>query len=111
MDGQVHVDGVESSWTRFETVRAIFCRVGFEYLNRFFPGFTACHNVRCVDTMDQMSYIAESIIGRRLSNELISKASFESADSLSYSSGYGTQGCELVFWLWWLGPGICPGRV
>ena len=55
-----------------------------KHLNRYLAGFSTRHNICCLDTVDQMAYIAESTIRRRFHGVEL-QGVLESPVSLPYS--------------------------
>ena len=67
VEGQAHTNGLESFWAMLKRgYHGVFHHLSPKHLNRYVHEFTARHNMRELDTADQMSLIAESMVGRRI---------------------------------------------
>ncbi len=63
----VHTNGVESFWATLKRAyKRTFHRLSVKHLQRYMDEFAARHNVRELDTLDQMARVAAGMIGRRL---------------------------------------------
>jgi len=63
----VHTNGVESFWATLKRAyKGTFHRLSIKHLQRYIDEFAARHNVRELDTLDQMAHVAAGMIGRRL---------------------------------------------
>ena len=63
----VHTNGVESFWSMLKRAhKGTFHRLSVKHLQRYVDEFVARHNVRELDTLDQMAHVAAGMIGRRL---------------------------------------------
>ena len=73
VDGQAHVNGVESFWSMLKRgCHGTFHHVSAKHLQRYVTEFAGRHNIRDWDTIDQMATVAQGMVGRRLSyRELI----------------------------------------
>ena len=68
VDGMAHTNGVESFWAMFKRgYHGTFHQVSVRHLDRYVTEFAGRHNVRCLDTIDQMAEIARGMVGKRLS--------------------------------------------
>ena len=64
---KIHTNGVESFWSMLKRAyKGTFHRLSVKHLQRYVDEFVARHNVREMDTLDQMAHIAGGMIGRRL---------------------------------------------
>ncbi len=72
--GQVHTNGIESFWSMLKRAHmGTFHKLSVKHLNRYVQEFVGRHNIRYLDTMDQMAFVALGLVGRRLKwKELIS---------------------------------------
>lgn len=67
VEGQAHTNGIESFWALLKRgYYGTFHHLSPKHLNRYVREFATRHNMRNLDTADQMSLIAESLIGRRI---------------------------------------------
>lgn len=65
--GKAHTNGVESFWATLKRAyKGTFHRLSIKHLQRYIDEFAARHNVRELDTLDQMAHVAAGMIGRRL---------------------------------------------
>ena len=64
---QAHVNGVESFWSMLKRAhKGTFHKLSAKHLQRYVNEFAVKHNIRELDTIDQMGLIVASLIGRRL---------------------------------------------
>ena len=73
MDGQAHVNGLESFWSLLKRgYHGTFHHVSEKHLNRYVSEFAGRQSRRDLGTIEQMQVIARSMDGRRLTyRELI----------------------------------------
>lgn len=65
--GEVHIQGLESFWSALKNgYRASYRKYSRKHLNRYVQEFAGRHNVRLMDTIDQMSFIAKGMFGKLL---------------------------------------------
>ena len=65
--GQVHVNGIESFWSMLKRAhKGTFHRLSPKHLHRYVDEFVGRHNMRELDTLDQMAMIAKGMEGKRL---------------------------------------------
>ena len=65
--GQVHVNGVESFWSMLKRgYQGTFHKMSPKHLDRYIQEFTGRHNVREMDTEDQMAELVFAMEGKRL---------------------------------------------
>lgn len=70
VEGQAHTNGIESFWAVLKrSYNGTFHHLSPKHLYRYVREFTARHNMRPLDTDEQMSLIAKSLIGRRIRYE------------------------------------------
>ena len=68
--GQVHTQGVESFWSTLKRAhKGTFHRLSPKHLHRYVDEFVGRHNMREMDTLDQMRVIALGMVGTRLRYE------------------------------------------
>ena len=74
VSGQAHTSGIESFWALLKRgYYGTYHRVSEKHLGRYVTEFAGRHNVREMDTIDQMAFLAKGIVGKRLKyKELIS---------------------------------------
>ena len=62
-----HVQGVESFWATLKRAhKGVFHKTSPKHLNRYVQEFEGKHNVRDMDTVEQMRHVAVALIGKRL---------------------------------------------
>ena len=65
--GQVHVNGVESFWSMLKRgYQGTFHKFSPKHLQRYVDEFSGRHNVREMDTVDQMAELVFAMEGKRL---------------------------------------------
>lgn len=65
--GDVHTNGIESLWSMFKRgYVGIYHHVSEAHLHRYINEFTGRHNIRPLDTSEQMGRVAEGLVGKRL---------------------------------------------
>ena len=63
----VHTNGIESFWSMLKRAyKGTFHKISPKHLDRYVTEFTGRHNVRELDTMDQMGELLAGMRGRRL---------------------------------------------
>ncbi|MYI67891.1 MAG: IS1595 family transposase [Boseongicola sp. SB0673_bin_14] len=68
--GMAHVNGMESFWAVLKRAyHGTFHQISKKHLHRYVTEFAGRHNVRSWDTIEQMRWIASSMVGRSLSYE------------------------------------------
>lgn len=67
VEGETHTNGIEGFWAMFKRgFKGTYHRMSEKRLDRYVTEFTGRHNVRCADTMDQMTRMAPGMVGKRL---------------------------------------------
>ena len=62
-----HTNGIESFWATLKRAyHGTFHHLSKKHLNRYVTQFAGKHNLRDLDTIDQMSMIAQGVVGKRL---------------------------------------------
>lgn len=65
--GMAHTNGVESFWALFKRgYHGTFHHVSVKHLHRYVYEFAGRHNIRDMDTKDQMAHVVAGMVGRRL---------------------------------------------
>ena len=65
--GQAHTNGIESFWALLKRgYQGVYHHMSRKHLNRYVDEFSGRHNLRPLDTKDQMREIAANLIGQRL---------------------------------------------
>ncbi|MDE2818659.1 MAG: IS1595 family transposase [Chloroflexota bacterium] len=65
--GQAHTNGIESFWATLKRAhKGTFHHFSTKHLDRYVTEFSARHNVRDLDTTDQMSQLVSRMVGKRL---------------------------------------------
>ena len=70
-----HTNGIESFWSMLKRgYTGVYHRMSVKHLERYALQFAGRHNVRDMDTVDQMQHVMAGLVGRRLMyNDLIEK--------------------------------------
>ena len=73
VNGMAHTNGIESFWSMLKRAhKGTFHKISPKHLQRYVNEFCASHNMRDLDTIDQMASIAADMAGKRLTyKELI----------------------------------------
>ncbi len=73
VDHMAHTNGIESFWATLKKgFHGTFHHMSRKHLSRYVGEFAERHNIRPYDTIDQMTYVAQHSIGKRLTyRELI----------------------------------------
>lgn len=67
VDGMAHTNGVESFWSMLKRAyHGTYHRISEKHLQRYVHEFAGRHNIRNLDTIDQMAHVAAGMVGRRL---------------------------------------------
>lgn len=71
---QAHTSGIESFWAALKRgYYGTYHRMSEKHLDRYVTEFAGRHNVREMDTIDQMEFLAKGMVGKKLSyKDLIS---------------------------------------
>ena len=65
--GPVHTNGYESFWSMLKRAHTgTFHKISTEHLPRYVNEFAGRHNMRRMDTLDQMAHIIDRMNGKRL---------------------------------------------
>ena len=65
--GEAHTNGIESFWAMLKRAhKGTFHKISPKHLNRYVTEFVARHNLRDLDTIDQMREVVARMVGRRL---------------------------------------------
>ena len=65
--GQAHTNGVESFWSMLKRAhKGTFHQLSAKHLQRYVNEFAGRHNIRSMDTMDQMRHVIAEMVGKRL---------------------------------------------
>ena len=65
--GSVHTNGIESFWSMLKRgYHGTYHRMSFKHLQRYVAEFAGRHNIRDLDTADQMAHVAAAMVGQRL---------------------------------------------
>ncbi len=74
-DGDVHTNGLESFWSRFKRgIYGVYHHVSTKHLFRYVAEFAGRHNLRELDTIDQLSLLFRWMQRRRLTHVGMEKA-------------------------------------
>ena len=67
VNGQAHVNGVESFWAVFKRAyRGVYHHMSKKHLNRYVTQFAGKHNLRNMDPLEQMQHVVAGLVRRRL---------------------------------------------
>ncbi len=71
---QAHTNGIESFWAMLKRgYNGTYHRMSKRHLERYVTEFAGRHNIRELDTIDQMAFLAKGMVGKRLPyKELVS---------------------------------------
>ena len=65
--GEIHTNGVESLWSMLKRAHVgTFHKISPDHLHRYVAEFAGRHNMRELDTLQQMAQIADQMVGHRL---------------------------------------------
>ena len=65
--GQVHTNGVESFWSMLKRAHmGVYHKLSAKHLQRYVQEFAGRHNIRELDTLEQMEHVVAGMVGRRL---------------------------------------------
>ena len=65
--GPVHTNGIESLWSMFKRgYIGTYHQMSEAHLHRYVDEFTGRHNIRPLDTLEQMGSVVEGAVGKRL---------------------------------------------
>ena len=65
--GQAHTNGVESFWSMLKRAhKGTFHKLSAKHLDRYVQEFAGRHNIRSLDTIQQMEHVVVAMVGRRL---------------------------------------------
>ena len=68
--GDVHINGIESFWSMLKRAHKGTChKMSGKHLGWYVGEFAGRHNLRELDTADQMAATASGFVGRRLMNK------------------------------------------
>ena len=75
-DGHVYTNGIEALWSLFKRgYHGRFHRFSDSHLPRHLAEFEGRNNIRDMDTIDQMAFIARGMVGNRIKyDDLVAKA-------------------------------------
>ena len=65
--GHVHTQGIESFWSMLKRAhKGVYHKVSPKHLQRYVNQFAGRHNIRELDTLEQMALVTEGLAGKRL---------------------------------------------
>ena len=65
--GMAHTNGIESFWAVFKRAyKGTFHQISAKHLQRYVNEFSGRHNIRSMDTIDQMRHVVAEMVGKRL---------------------------------------------
>ena len=65
--GNCHTNGAESFWSMLKrSYHGTFHHFSEQHTDRYVGEFAARHNLRRMDTLDQMALVADRMVGKRL---------------------------------------------
>ena len=72
--GQAHTNGIESFWSLLKRgYYGTFHKMSAKHLQKYVNEFSGRHNIRSLDTLDQMAVIAKGLDGKRLRYQDLTK--------------------------------------
>ena len=67
MNGQAHTNGIENFWSNLKRgYHGVYHQMSPKHLHRYAVEFAGRHNVRPMDTADQMTSLAVGSVGKHL---------------------------------------------
>ena len=64
---KIHTNGVESFWSMLKRAhKGVYHKLSAKHLQRYVSEFAGRHNIRELDTLEQMAHVVAGMIGRRL---------------------------------------------
>ena len=73
--GDVHTNGIESLWSMFKRgYTGTYHKMSEAHLHRYVDEFTGRHNIRPLDTAEQMGRVVDGMAGRRLTYDDLTAA-------------------------------------
>ncbi len=67
VNGMAHTNGIESFWALLKRgYHGVYHKMSAKHLGRYVDEFAGRHNIRELDTIEQMSYFVDKMIGKRL---------------------------------------------
>ena len=73
--GDVHTNGIESLWSMLKRAhKGTFHKLSLQHLDRYVQEFAGRHNVRELDTIEQMQSMHSGMAGKRLTYKALVKA-------------------------------------
>ncbi len=65
--GEVHTNGIESFWAVLKRAHTgVYHKMSPKHLDRYVRQFAGKHNIRPLDTIEQMTVVARGLVGKRL---------------------------------------------
>lgn len=65
--GMAHTNGVESFWAMLRRgYHGVYHKISIKHLQRYVNEYAGRHNLRELDTIDQMRHVVAGMVGRRL---------------------------------------------
>ena len=62
-----HINGLESFWLMLKRAhKGTFHKISKKHLHRYIYEFAGRHNIRSLDTIDQMQSVVNGMLGKRL---------------------------------------------
>ena len=67
VDGMAHTNGMESFWAVLKRgINGVYHKMSPKHLHRYVTEFEGRHNIRSLDTIEQMAALAVGMVGKRL---------------------------------------------
>ena len=74
VNDQAHTNGIESFWAMLKRCyHGTFHKMSVKHLHRYVNEFAGRHNIREADTIEQMTFLAQGVVGKRLRHQDLTK--------------------------------------
>lgn len=74
VDGEAHINGMESFWSLLKRgYYGTYHRMSPEHLQRYVDEFVGRHNIRGLDTVEQMEETAKGLVGKLLTYKMLTR--------------------------------------
>ncbi len=74
VNGEAHINGMESFWALLKRgYYGTYHRVSSKHLQRYVNEFVSRHNIRELDTVEQMAHTAKSLYGKEMTYKWLTR--------------------------------------